>query len=422
MDRRFLLAVLFLLFSGFCCAQNLGGIAEDFTLELDIPSGNISEGFEVNMYLVLGGDMDLFERMVYDSVNSGGLSMQSRVRFTEGNETIIRDVRINRIVLQDNETSLGELSSGTAMIVLFGGRTHNKITEEVYASGFIENESTKYMGQLIIGKGKLDNDSGLIAFSHKSTEKLEREAVKYSPLKDYMADEYVPVAATSIGMVLMGLVTIAKTVAEFLALDMGRKKKVFGHVGPKIFGVSLRELGAIVGAASVLGFAVTWTYIGPKIEFFQYIFLNSALCLFAALSHELSHRLMGRLFGIKIEYRFWYMGSFITIVTAFLGNSFGIQGFLLEKVDGEISKWKYAATKLAAPVISTIITVVFALLYHINPSIIFQMIYATASIWAMAEILPVRGLDGYDIRSWNRIVWFIFFIIISVVYFTVNFF
>lgn len=35
--------------------------------------------------------------------------------------------------------------------------------------------------------------------------------------------------------------------------------------------------------------------------------------------------------------------------------------------------------------------------------------------------MPVRGLDGYDIKGWNRLIWFIFFIVILVVFFSVNF-
>lgn len=422
MGKCFLITATLLLFTAVCCGQNFGELTEDFTLELDLPSVNISEDFEVDMYVVYGSDMDFFERLVFDSLNSGELSIHSQVKVVRENETIIEEIKINKILLQDNKTSLEELKAGTSMVVLVGGRTHNTITEEVYASDLIRDESTKYAGQLIVGKGELDNDSGLMVFSHKTVEgKLEREAVNYSPLKGIVEDEYIPVAATGIGMLLMSLFAVTKTVAEFLALDIGRKRKKFGHVGPKIAGIHLREVAAILGAASVLGFAVTWTFIGPKAGFFNFLALNSAICLFAALSHELSHRLIGRLFGIQIEYRFWYMGSFITIVTAFFGNSFGIQGFLMEKVEGDISKWKYAATKLAAPMVSTTITVVFAFLFMGNPTIIYQMIYTTASIWAMAEIMPVRGLDGYDIRSWNRIVWFIFFITISVVYFTVNF-
>jgi hypothetical protein len=413
-----------LLLTALCSGQNFGGISESFALQLDFPSDQVIENLEVDMYIVYGSDLDLFERLVFDSLTSDALSVKSQARFSEGNETVVKDIKINKKLLSENETSLERLKEGAALIVLVGGRTHNSITGKVYDSGYMVNESTKFMGQLIVGRVDLDNDSKAVVLYHKIAGegvRLEREAVKYSPLREVMPEEYVPVAATGIGLILMHLFAISKTIAEFLALDIGRKKKTFGHVGPKIMGVRVREAAAILGAASVLGFAVTWTFAGPSSGFLSLLFMNSWICLFAALSHELSHRLVGRLFGIKIEYRFWYMGSFITIVTAFLGNSFGIQGFLMEKIEGDISKWKYAATKLAAPLISTTITVIFAVLYLNNPGVVFQMVYTTASIWAMAEIMPVKGLDGYDIRRWNRLLWFLFFMTISIIFFTVNF-
>lgn len=374
MGRGLLFVLLILLFNGVCSGQDFSEIAESFSLQLDFSPGNVSGDLFVDVYIVYGSDLNIIERAVLDSLISDSFSMQSRAVFvSEGNETVMREVEIRKRLLSDNETSPGDLGEGTNIVVLVGGRNRNRITEGVYAAGFIVNESTRFMGQLIVGTGSLDSDSRVIVLYHRAVgegERLEREAVKYSPLRGFVPDAYVPVVATGIGMLLMNLFNITKTVAEFLALDIGRKKKVFEHAGPSFRGIRLREVSALLGAAFVLGFAVTWTFVGPKTEFFSFLFLNSGICLFAALSHEISHRLTGKLFGIKVTYKFWYMGSFITIVTAFLGNAFGVQGFLMEKLEGDVSRWKYAVTKLVAPVISTTITVIFAFLYLHDPGVI----------------------------------------------------
>jgi hypothetical protein len=424
MNGAFVFFVSVLLLTSICFAQDIGKIAEALNLQIQIPVTNIPEDLWVDMYIVSGSNLDLVERTILDSITSDSFSMESQVKVVDGGRNITTEVKINKKLLSDNETTLEELKGGISVIILVGSQSRNRITEEVYDKGYITNESTPYIGQLTIGKGQIDSDSNVMVIYHKTAgegKKLEREAVKYSPLRGFMPDEYVPVAATAIGMFLLSFFNIFKTVAEFLALDIGRKKKKFGHTGPKIMGINLKEAAAVFGAAMVLGFAVTWTFAGPTAGFFNLLLLNALICLFAALSHELSHRLIGRLFGIKIEYRFWPMGSFVTVVTAFLGNSFGIQGFLMEKVDEDISRWKYAVTKLSAPVISTTITVIFAYVYIGNPQVIFQMIYTTASIWAMAEIMPVKGLDGYDIKRWSKLVWFVFFAIISIIFFSVNF-
>ncbi len=426
MNKGLLLTVSVLLFVGLCCGQSLDDIMEDLSIELEFSTAQVPENLlEISMYTVYGSELDVFERMILDSLDSDAFSMQSQARVTAEGEISTKEIKINKKQLSDKEITFDELAKGTTVVILVGGRNHNRITDEVYAAGCIKNESIKYMGQLIIGKGELDNDSKLIVLQHKiigEDIKLKREAVKYSPLKAFVPEAYIPVVATGIGILLMKLFTISKTVAEFLALDVGRKKKKFGHTGPHIKGIYLKETMAILGAASVLGFAVTWTFTGPDTtRFFKLMPLNMAICLFAALSHELSHRLVGKLFGIEIEYRFWYAGSFITILTAFFGNSFGIQGFLMERAKEDVSKWKYGVTKLAAPMVSAIITVIFAVLYLKNPNVTYQLIYTTASIWAMAEIIPVKGLDGYDIRNWNKIIWFIASTTITIIFFTVNF-
>ena len=427
MNRRlfFSLIVISVLMISLSSGQGLDRITEEFATKIEIPTTCLPKNPEIQMYIVYGSKLDTFERLILDYLSSDAFSVESEVRLVfKGNKTIKKEIKINKELLSDNETNPEKLKNGATIVILVGGEKHNRIAGQVYEMGYIENESSRLMGNLVIGKGDLDTDSKVMVLYHRIIEgdkKLEREAVNHSPLNAFMPREYIPVAATGIGMFLMSLFNIFKTVAEFLALNIGRKKKRFGHVGPKILGVHVREILAILGAAMVLGFAVTWTFAGPTIRFFDLLFLNTGICLFAALSHELSHRLIGRLFGINIEYRFWYMGSFITILTAFLGNAFGVQGFLMEKVEGDIEKWKYALTKLSAPLVSITITAIFAFMYLSNPEVIFQMIYTTASIWAMAEIIPIRGLDGYDIKNWSRVGWFISFVVISLIFFQVNF-
>jgi hypothetical protein len=49
------------------------------------------------------------------------------------------------------------------------------------------------------------------------------------------------------------------------------------------------------------------------------------------------------------------------------------------------------------------------------------MIYTSASIVALAEITPVKGSDGEDVKRWNKYVFYAAFTIISLTYTIVNF-
>jgi hypothetical protein len=77
--------------------------------------------------------------------------------------------------------------------------------------------------------------------------------------------------------------------------------------------------------------------------------------------------------------------------------------------------------KLAAPVVSAIVMVTFAVINLNTPSPIYQAIYTTSALWAMAEMLPFSSLDGKDIKEWNSGIWAITFLLIGAAYFFVTF-
>ena len=424
---KFLGLIFFLLIcSNLSSAQSVEKFADDFSIPFQVSLESVPDSFTVDMYVVYGENIDSFERMMIDSFTANPPSLKS-VTATVNGRNITKDVKINVKQVSEKDTSLEKLQKDARLLILVGGPAHNNITREVYESGCVTNESSRFAGQLIVGSGKLASGTSVMVLRHNVRnepapgESLKREAVKYSPLRPYIADEYIPIVATGIGMFLMSIANLAKAMFESLSGEIGKKGFSYGHKGRRIYGVSVRETFALIGAAFVLGFAVTWTFAGPTQKFFDLFLLNSAICVVAGLSHDLVHRVLGRLLKIRVEYRFWYAGSAITILTAFLGNSFGMQGFLLEKPDEEISKWKYGIMKLAAPIFSIAIAGIFASLYLNKPSIFYQMIYTTASILAMAEIMPVKGLDGYDIREWNRWIYTASFLAISVIFFAINF-
>ncbi|MBN2014066.1 MAG: hypothetical protein JW778_02700 [Candidatus Altiarchaeota archaeon] len=420
--RRFLLsAVVVLVFMGVCSAQGFGDLMDDLSLQLDFPENKTIEDLHVQVYIVQGSRLSVLERMICDLLMSDASSLQSTAVIVSGENRTIWEIKMSKKTMADNETNLGELMEGSTLVVLVGGRDRNRITDEVYDSGYIVNESTRYMGLLLTGKGRLDNDSSVIVFYQKTTEKLERNAVKNSPLKEFMPEEYVPIAATAIGAILMSASRIIEAVLEFLSMHKGKRKAVFGYTGPRIMGVYLKEVVAIIAAAFILGFSITWTFTGLSWGFFDLFLLNMAVCLFATVAHELSHRVTGKYCGVKIEYRLWYTGSVITILSAFLGSSFGVPGFLLEKMGDCASKCRHALTRLASPMVAIITAMVFYYLHIKDSSTIFQMIYVTASIRAMAEIIPIKGLDGYYVKDWSPAIWSISFIFISLAFFAVNF-
>lgn len=413
--------LLLLLFVTSCSSQDVNEIIQDFTIELKLPEGSVPENLEAEVYFIYGNNIDSFEQFVLDSLSFSPL-MRAQATIYVGNTTKQQEIKVIKRFLSEDETTLTTLGHKANLVVLVGSQERNKLTAEAYSRGYIINESTKFMSRLILGEGRIDKDTKLIVLRHNiAPEKLERKAAEYSPLRQYMPEAYIPVAATTIGMLLLFILPIIQEVIESFVADKAKTKMTIRDKKLAVMGINIREAAEISASVLVLGLSVTWTFAASTPLFFQLLVINFGVSLLAVLSHELAHRIVGKLLGIKTEYRLWLTGSMLTLLTGYLGNSFGIQGFLIEKREKNISGWRYGIMKLVAPITSLLIALTAFHLFTDNPQPILQMTYTTASIIALAEILPVRGSDGEDIRDWNQWIWFILFIVASVAYSSMNF-
>jgi len=253
----------------------------------------------------------------------------------------------------------------------------------------------------------------------------KRNAVQYSPLAWYMPQKWVPVAASLIGAFLIPLgnqvVSIIQNYVGYLITDRKKNVTVIKHTTFRLLGVKVREIISLLAAAFILGAAISWTYAGPSHEFLWLLALNTVICLLAGLSHEAVHRIVGKILGISAEYTFWFTGSLMTIFTALLGNAFGLQGLLIDEVKEGTPKWKVGVMKLSAVAFSAAVMVFFAAVNLLFPHVAFQMAYSISGMWAMAEILPFKPMDGYDVRKWNIFIWFASFAVISCMFVVLTF-
>lgn len=368
---------------------------------LDINTTNqveIDAFLQNNSIIVIGHDTSFSEKLVVEAAKTQNKWI--------GNVKEIKDSEFDNV-------------DDYKLIILVGGPSQNNITK--YAKDKF-NESYEFEGGIIVETGSWNN-AVLVSISDKQGYEtiLKRENVGYSPLSGIIPKEYIPVAATGISLVLLAFINIFRTVFEFKALNIGRKGKKVGEGSILVAGINISEFFAIVGASFILGASISWQYVGPTTEFFKWLLINSIICLAGAILHEVTHKIFAIIFKIKIEYKFWPAGSLITLISSYLGNAFSVQGFVLEEIDPKTKKWKVGLMKLAAPVVSTIVMVVFAVLYFFTQIPIFRIIYSTSALWAMAEMLPFNGLDGKDIKDWNLFIWLFAFLAIGAAYGIITF-
>lgn len=311
--------------------------------------------------------------------------------------------------------------AGHLAVILVGGPEHNSMTKETLPG--LNNSLdmgygiTAFYGQI--------NGTVVVAVADEQSFHESKElqgGLAYSPLAGLVPEGMETAAATTLSLLILALINILRTVFEFKALDYGRKGKKVGEGAVMLMGVNLSEMGALISASTVLGISISWQFFGPTMDFLNFIIINSMVCLMAALIHEITHRVVGRKFGIKVEYRFWKAGSALTLLSSYLGNAFSIQGFVLEEVEEGTEKWKVGLMKLSAPIVSALCMIGFAALFIFLRDPLLKTAYLTSSLWAMAEILPFRSLDGADIKKWNFGIWLGAFAFIAVSYVLVIFF
>ncbi len=336
----------------------------------------------------------------------------------EGQYPFLRDAS----VVPDSEGAMEQLGSGRfALVVLLGGPYQNNLSGRMLSSGML-NQSEELYGKLQVKYGRTPKGTLVLMVSDsRGFREEQRASLEYSPLVQFLPREYVPAAATLISVLALLLINIGKTVFEFKALDVGRKGKKLGEATLMAFGRNISEPAALVGASVVLGVSISWQYFGMGPEFAKWILINTVICFLAGIAHELTHRVLAHAFKIKVEYRFWPSGSALTLISSYLGNAFSVQGFLLEEIPQNVAKWKVGIMKLAAPLLSTAIMLVFAYYNSLHPDKIYEAIYTISALWAMAEMLPFSGLDGKDIREWNSMVWLASFALVGACYAYVTF-
>ena len=373
-------------------------------LQVDVPPGaNYSSYLQGHTLLIVGSGIDLSERLSLEATKASNPWLSG--------------------VPETNESpdALAQIGTGRfALVMLVGGPHQNNITSVMKERGWM-NETNSVEAGYVIEDGRAPDGSLVLSISDSRgyTQDVQRQSVQYSPLASVIPHEYVPLAATAISMLLLVLFNLAWNVLAFKAADIGRKGKKVGEGAIMVGGLNATEAGALVAASVILGFSMSWQYFGK--DFLPWLGINAVVCLFAALTHEITHMAIARAFKIKVEYRFWPFGSFLTLLSSYLGNAFSVQGFLLEEIPQGVEKWKVGLMKLSAPIISALIMIAFAWLYLSSPNPLYKIIYSISGVWAMAEILPFGSLDGKDIKDWNRDVWYLSFFLIGGSYFIVTF-
>lgn len=154
-------------------------------------------------------------------------------------------------------------------------------------------------------------------------------------------------------------------------------------------------------------------------------------------SHELSHKAIAQHYGCHAEYKIWFTGLFLGVLTALLGTGiiFAAPGavyispytrskFAFRVV--HLTKREYGLMSLGGPAINITLGLILVLLTKLIPNQIpidLFMLTANVSFFlAFFNLIPLGPLDGGKILNWNKFIWLVAIVLALGGYVFLNFF
>ena len=129
---------------------------------------------------------------------------------------------------------------------------------------------------------------------------------------------------------------------------------------------------------------------------------------FGFVLHELAHKFAAIRYGYWAEYKMWFQGLILALVTSYFGFVFAAPGAVY--VHGyNIKPSENGKISLAGPVTNIILALLFLMFMPLASkngllSIAILGVYIN-SFLAVFNLLPLVVLDGAKIFRWNPLIW-----------------
>jgi hypothetical protein len=308
------------------------------------------------------------------------------------------------------------------VLILIGGPSQNGISKKL-----LDMQTEFDEENLAFGRVLFLSSGDAIIFSDDEGFNILRRRTENSPLSGLVAPELIPAVASGIGFSLIVLwkllVGLATKVAKFKAVSfiMKRVKKKeikqnFRGLHLRGIRIKIREWFAILISALVFAVSLSYLYLSPEASMFVFFMLTGIVNFIVyAIRHSL-RIILDKIYDHHTEYHIWPYGAIITALTGWLGNTFGMAGYVVSEKDTEYEG------KMAF-VINFVTFLFFAGFFIWNmltPSVIAQMAMLLALAITYIQMLPMTPFSGKKIYAWHRRLWFASFIPLTTIYIMIN--
>ena len=180
-----------------------------------------------------------------------------------------------------------------------------------------------------------------------------------------------------------------------------------------VFGVKfkLREWLAVLAAATVFAASLSYLYLQPHSPVVWVVLLTIGVNMTVYSVRHLTRIVLNRRYGFDSEYKMWLGGAFLTALSAYLGNTFCLAGYIVG-----VGKEHRGRVNYSCNVVSFAAFTVAFLLNMRQPSVLLQMVMILAISITFIQMLPFSPFDGKSIYQWNKRVWWVSFVPVAMLY------
>lgn len=361
----------------------------------------------------------VYEGSATNAVEKGLVSyIETRYPFTKGLEK------------QSDDVDLNEVLQTSKMVILLGGPSQNKITEQLFEKDLLQKKEHPSDKTLALYEGKTNTGSKILVVSDvRGFENVRRVGPSRSPLAKVMPTEAVVATASFLSLLLAALwLKIGGAVRVLLArlITMKRKEKVDMHHVARAFHlgkiqIKYREFFAILAAALAYATGVTLALTGLGYPFWDVFKLSIIGGIIFYGVREFGRIIICYAKDIHTEYTLWWPGAIFAVLTGFLGNTLNTPGVVIEHKDKEVKFSRYTPVKYGIVFGTMVAAVVLFIVNIISPSKGIHIFAVIASTYATAEIMPFKPMPGKDIAQWRPVLFTFTLILIVCVYVLFNF-
>jgi Zn-dependent protease len=417
--KRLLLLLILLLAVGIVTAQSEDGRGSPADAELlgqyrgELESGVIlmqGEPFAQDLpypLVVIGSNLDAVEQQYYP--------------------LILTDYP-NVPQIPDTETSYSGRSIYEYNLILVGGPKHNQVSKQLFEDAVFEFQRTTSKPKIVIigVPNATAAGAGILCGTIYGFDFVPRKRV---PIMAVLPPEAAPAAAATTGILLAGLgtkllafikrffSTAAEEVSEEVLLEKTGHQELPAELGKQtILGMSRVELAHLGVSFVLFGGFMAWTEstLSSFLHNLPPYILGAGLVL---IVHELVHNFTAHRYGVESEFRIAPVGLLSVAITSLIfGTVFAVPGETI--LYGNATEDQRGKIALAGPLASFVMAILFWLASGLGGFVgsIGLAGFAVAFVMAVYEMLPIRPMDGKEVRSWSRRAWCLYFIPVFLLY------